>query len=214
MFCAIVSLGLCFRVNHMENERAKSILDYWFGHVEETIVPSEDRARIWFGENETIDRTIRERFSTDLEQAISGKYSDWEKTARGQLALILVLDQFARHINRGEPTAFNNDNYALKICTRGMEYEFDHNLTLIERVFYYFPLLHSEDLFYQEAAMRSYEALVAFCLPETKVIYESFFKFANHHYNIIRRFGRFPQRNVVLKRESTPEEMQYLKELG
>lgn len=198
----------------METEKAKEILNYWFGHVEETVIPSENRARIWFGENKDIDKTIHESFSEDLEHAVLGDYADWEKTARGQLALILVLDQFARHIYRGKPSAFASDDYALKICTQGMEREFDHSLTLIERVFYYFPLLHSEDLFYQEAAMRSYEALVTFSLPETKIIYESFFKFANHHYNIIRRFGRFPQRNAVLARESTPEELQYLKELG
>ncbi len=198
----------------MEDKRAKEILDYWFGHVEETVVPSEDRARIWFGENDEIDAIIRDQFTSDLDNVVAGKYVAWESTARGQLALILILDQFARHINRGNPNAFCYDSDALKICTQGMEKEFDRYLTLIERVFYYFPLLHSEDLFYQEAAMRSYEGLVTFSLPETKVIYESFFKFANHHYNIIRRFGRFPQRNVVLNRESTSEEVQYLKELG
>lgn len=198
----------------MENEKADSILKYWFGRVEETVVPSENRARIWFGDDDTVDREICERFSEDLSNASSGAYANWEKVARGQLALILVLDQFARHIHRGQPEAFAQDDYALKICTQGMESEFDHSLTLIERVFYYFPLLHAEDLFYQEHAMRAYEALLAFSLPETKIIYESFFKFANHHYTIVRRFGRFPQRNLALGRESTPEELQYLKELG
>lgn len=198
----------------MENEKADGILKYWFGRVEETVVPSENRARIWFGDDDTVDREICDRFSKDLSNASAGAYANWEKVARGQLALILVLDQFARHIHRGQPEAFAQDDYALKICTQGMESEFDHSLTLIERVFYYFPLLHAEDLFYQEHAMRAYEALLAFSLPETKIIYESFFKFANHHYTIVRRFGRFPQRNLAMGRESTPEELQYLKELG
>ncbi len=93
-----------------------------------------------------------------------------------------------------------------------MEHNYDHELSLIERVFYYFPLLHSEHLAYQESSIRAYEILAELALPETKVIYESFFKFASHHYSIVRRFGRFPQRNDVLSRESTREEIEYLKE--
>ncbi len=191
---------------------AQIILNYWFGHVEETVIPSETRARIWFGENEHVDKEIKSQFTKDLKNAILGKFTGWEKTSRGQLALIITLDQFSRHIYRNKATAFAQDDYALSLCTRGMEHEYDHSLSLIERVFYYFPLLHSEHLAYQESSVRSYEVLVELALPETKIIYESFFKFANHHYNIVRRFGRFPQRNIALGRESKAEEIEYLKE--
>ncbi len=88
----------------------------------------------------------------------------------------------------------------------------DHALSLIERVFYYFPLLHSEHLAFQEQSIRAYQLLVEMAFPETQIIYESFCKFANHHYNIIKRFDRFPQRNAILSRESTEEEIKYLKE--
>ena len=196
----------------MNNDRSQSILAYWFGRVEETIIPSEHRARVWFGENEAIDQDIRVRFRDDLERAIAGQYVDWESHSRGQLALIIALDQFSRHVYRGAHQAFSQDDYALSICTRGMEVGFDHNLSLIERVFYYFPLLHSEHLIYQESSIRAYEILVELALPETKVIYESFFKFANHHYSIVRQFGRFPQRNSALGRTSTREEVKYLQE--
>lgn len=196
----------------MTDERAKNILGYWFGHVEDTIVPSEKRARIWFGENPEIDLDISQQFAKDLELAIAGEYSTWEEDPRGQLALIITLDQFSRHIHRGSSRAYAQDNYALSVCTRGMEMELDHNLSLIERVFYYFPLLHSEDLIYQESSIRAFEILVELALPETKVIYESFFKFANHHYSIVRRFDRFPQRNAILGRKSTSEEEKYLTE--
>ncbi len=197
----------------MQSKHQKNILTYWFGRVEQTVVPSEDRARIWFAENEQIDEEVKQKFASDLSSATEGHYADWQDSVRGQLALIIIFDQFTRHIHRGTPLAFAGDKQALAICTRGMENEIDHNLSLIERVFYYFPLMHAEDLSYQQSSLRAYENLVQLSLPETKVIYESFFKFANHHYNIVHRFARFPQRNAILGRESTKEETQYLKEL-
>lgn len=193
-------------------DRVQSILSFWFGRVEETVIPSEHRARIWFGDNDQVDTEIKSRFDEDLKNATLGNYLHWEKTSRSQLALIITLDQFSRHIHRGQASAYTQDDYALSICTRGMEQSLDHELSLIERVFYYFPLLHSEHLTYQESSIRAYEMLVELALPETKVIYESFFKFANHHYSIVRRFGRFPQRNQALNRESTKEELDYLSE--
>lgn len=196
----------------MQADRVESILSYWFGNVEETVIPSENRARIWFGDNDGIDKEIQASFTGDLEKAALGDYADWELKPRGQLALIIVLDQFSRHIMRGNARAFAQDDYALCVCVRGMKQGDDHLLSLIERVFYYFPLLHSEHIADQENAIRAYELLVELALPETKVIYESFFKFASHHYSIVHRFGRFPQRNVILERESTKDEVEFLKE--
>lgn len=192
-------------------KRIDSILGYWFGRVEETVIPSEDRAKIWFSDNEHIDQEIKKRFEMDLKNATRGNYLHWENESRSQLALIITLDQFSRHIHRGKSSAYSQDAKALNICSKGMEQEYDHQLSLIERVFYYFPLLHSEQLPYQESSIRAFEILVELALPETKVIYESFFKFANYHYSIVRRFGRFPQRNHVLGRHSTKEELDYLK---
>ena len=194
-------------------DRYEEVLKFWFGHVEETIVPSENRARIWFGDSPDVDNEIKQKFSQDLQCAMRGEYVFWEKMPRGQLALIIMLDQFSRHVYRDTPAAYAQDDYALSICIQGMAREDDHQLSLIERVFYYFPLLHSEHLANQEKSIRAYQVLVELAFPETQVIYESFFKFANHHYNIVRRFGRFPQRNAFLNRESTPEEIQYLKEM-
>lgn len=193
-------------------ERYEEIIKFWFGRVEETVVPSENRARIWFGESPEVDAEIKKKFTEDLDLAASGKRLEWEKEPRGQLALIITLDQFSRHLYRDTPKAYAQDDYALSICTQGMEIQNDHALSLIERVFYYFPLLHSEHLGYQEKSISAYQMLVELAFPETQVIYESFFKFANHHYSIVRRFGRFPQRNAILGRESTEEEIKYLKE--
>lgn len=194
-------------------EHVDKILKFWFGRVEDTIVPTEHRARIWFGEDPTVDEEIRDLFSHDLEKAMTGEYDGWQQNPRGQLALIIVYDQFSRHIHRNSPLAFSQDLKALDICTSGIQNESEHHLSLIERVFYYFPLLHSEEIVFQEQGIRAYQLLADLAFSETRVIYDSFVKFAHHHHSIIRRFGRFPQRNSVLGRESTSEELSYLKEI-
>ncbi|HLB57896.1 MAG TPA: DUF924 family protein [Gammaproteobacteria bacterium] len=190
------------------------VLKFWFGRVEETIVPTEHRARIWFGEDEETDQEIKWRFTTLLESALAGQLADWEKTPRGQLALIIMLDQFTRHVYRGSDKAFEYDEKVLSICLSGMRAQADHSLSLIERVFYYFPLLHSEQITHQEQSLRAYRTLVDLAFSETRVIFDSFLKFANHHYAIIQRFGRFPQRNRALHRESTQAEIDFMKEIG
>lgn len=193
-------------------ERAEEINKFWLGRVEQTIVPSEHRARVWFGEDKETDAVIKQEFSSDLKKAIQGEYDSWQTVPRGQLALILLLDQFSRHIYRNTPQAFAQDPKALAICLQGMSEEADHSISLIERVFYYFPLLHSENLHHQEQSVRAYQMLAELAFSETRVIYESFLRFANHHFSVIQRFGRFPQRNRVLNRDSTPEELVYLRE--
>lgn len=194
-------------------ESYDDVLKFWFGHVEETIVPTEHRAKIWFGEDVEIDEEIKTRFSAHLEAAIAGELGPWEKTPRGQLGLIIVSDQFTRHIYRNSEKAFAQDPKALSICLEGIRQEADHALSLIERVFYYFPLLHSEKIGYQEQSVRAYRTLADLAFSETRVIFDSFLKFANHHYSIIHRFGRFPQRNNALHRESSKAEIAFLKEI-
>lgn len=194
--------------------RIEEILRFWFGRVEDTIIPTEHRARVWFGDDPVIDNDIREKFQQDLEKAVSGQYAQWESDPRGCLALIIILDQFSRHIYRNTPNAFQQDEYALKVCINGIQNEAEHDLSLIERVFFYFPLLHSERLQHQEQAFRGYQILAELAFSETRVIFDSFVKFSNHHYTLIRQFGRFPQRNGILGRTSTDEELSYLKDIA
>ncbi|OGT53437.1 MAG: hypothetical protein A3E84_02815 [Gammaproteobacteria bacterium RIFCSPHIGHO2_12_FULL_42_13] len=188
------------------------VLKFWFGRVEETIVPTEHRARIWFGEDEETDQEIKQKFTGLLESAIQGECNDWRISPRGQLGLIILFDQFSRHVYRGSDKAFSQDEQALDICHQGMKAGADHGLSLIERVFYYFPLLHSEKISDQERSLQAYRTLIDLAFSETRVIFDSFLKFANHHYSIIQRFGRFPQRNKALNRTSTKAEEGFLKE--
>ncbi len=187
---------------------------FWFGRIEETLLPSERRARLWFGTDPGLDALIAGYYEKDLEYAVMGKYRHWQDHSRGQLALILLLDQFSRHMHRDTALAYSQDLQALEVCLRGIERGDDHYLSLIERVFFYFPLLHSEKMAYQIESIRAYQMLANLSFPETRVIYDTFLKFAYHHYTIIQHFGRFPQRNAVLGRTSTPEELEFLKELS
>src|SRR5437879_4784199 len=139
--------------------RVNEILNYWFGHVEETALPSEHRTEIWFGGKPEVDNEIKEKFSTDLEKAIAGEYSDWVNEIRSCLALIIIFDQFSRHIYRNTPKAFEQDQKALDLCMQGIQKEYDHSLSLMERVFFYFPLMHSENLEMQATAVRAYQIL-------------------------------------------------------
>ena len=193
--------------------REDDILTFWFGRVEESVVPSQNRARVWFGDTIEVDAEIKQQFTDDVQRAIAGEYDAWTENPRTELALIILLDQFSRHVFHRTPQAFAQDAKALAICDAGLRAQHDHSLSLIERVFYYYPLLHAEDLVAQERSLQAYQSLANMAIDETKALYDSFLRFAMHHYDVILRFGRFPQRNEVLGRGSTPEELIYLKEL-
>ena len=190
------------------------VLHFWFGRVEQTIIPTENRARIWFGDDPAVDEEIKSSYGSLLHGAINGALDTWVGKARGELALIIMLDQFSRHAFRDTEQAYASDAKALSICLQGLEQGHDHQLSLIERVFYYFPLLHSELLEHQEMSVEKYQMLPQMAFTETRVVFDSFVKFANHHYSLVQRFGRFPQRNIALARSSTPDELQYLQEMG
>ena len=195
----------------MQNPRVEEVLKYWFGHVEETALPSAHRTEVWFGGKKETDDEVKGNFSSDLQNAIAGKYVDWEKDPHSYLALIIIFDQFSRHIYRNAPQAFAQDQMALDLCLRGVQQEFDHALSLIERVFFYMPLMHSENLEMQSTSVRAYQILVNLSFPETRSVYENFLEYAVKHYEVIRRFGRFPHRNILLGRPSTAEELEFLK---
>ena len=188
------------------------ILHYWFGQVEETGIPTEHRSQIWFGGTPGVDQEIKDQFNTILHDVIDHKHDDWREKPRSLLALIIVLDQFSRHIFRENPRAFEQDSQALEVCLYGIKHEFDHEVSLIERAFLYMPLMHAEDLQMQVHSVRAYKTLADLSFPETHQIFFEFLTYAIKHYEAIKVFNRFPQRNAVLNRESTPEEKKFLEE--
>jgi uncharacterized protein (DUF924 family) len=192
-------------------DRVHELLNFWFGHLGSADLPSSDRTTLWFGENDTVKNQIAQLFSSDYKAAISGELKEWTEIPRGRLALIILLDQFSRFIYRHSALAFSHDTEAQQLCLDGIKQKMDHALTLIERVFFYMPLVHSENSENQEISIRLYQELVSLSMAETRQIYQLFLAYSYAHFRVIKEFGRFPQRNKLLDRESTEEELVFLK---
>jgi uncharacterized protein (DUF924 family) len=137
------------------------------------------------------------------EQAVLGGLEQWQSTPLAALALVVVLDQFSRNMFRGTPRAFAGDLAALAAAASIIERGFDRLLSAQERTFVYMPFEHAEDLAAQNRSLALFGALD----PNDM-------EYARRHHEIIARFGRFPHRNAVLGRESTPEEIEFLKRPG
>jgi len=199
-----------------QRERQEAILKYWFGTLSEDEVPSADYYTMWFAKRSDIDQYIKINFEQDLKGAIEGKLKSWEDTPRGALALIILLDQFSRNIHRGTAKAFAQDSLALEVCLRGIEKEFDKKLHPVERLFSYMPLEHSEDLEIQKKSIECFSMLEKLfpSPPFLASMISGFKEYADKHYVIIERFGRYPHRNEILGRKSTPEEIEFLKQPG
>jgi uncharacterized protein (DUF924 family) len=174
------------------------VLDFWFAGD-----PAAQR-KVWFEKDAAFDAACR-RFGEAAEAAKQGALAAWRETPRGALALVLLLDQFPRNLHRGSPDAFAADRLARTTAADVIARGFDQALTPIERMFLYLPFEHSEALADQDESVRLSETLRATCGDELA-------GHAERHRDIIRRFGRFPHRNVALARASTPEEQAYLSE--
>jgi uncharacterized protein (DUF924 family) len=172
--------------------RSDDIIHFWF---------SELSPQDWFTKSDVIDHTIRERFFSLYERASRCELAAWRETAEGALAEIIVLDQFSRNLFRDSPRAFSCDAQALALAQEAIQKGFDAALKVPKKTFLYLPFMHSEsavihkqavDLFNQEGMENNYE-------------YELM------HKEIVDRFGRYPHRNATLGRESTEEELEFLK---
>lgn len=154
----------------------------------------------WFNKNAAFDKEIRERFFDTYEAAAAGRLSDWEQSAQGALALLILLDQFPRNMFRGDARAFATDPLARAITAGAIIRGFDSQVPKELRSFFYLPFEHSEDLADQER-----------CITLNKATGDADgLKWAEIHADIIRRFGRFPHRNAALGRTTTPEEQAFL----
>ncbi|MBN4048995.1 DUF924 domain-containing protein [archaeon AH-315-M20] len=185
------------------------ILDFWFGEIKDGFT-KENRGKLWYIAQEETDNKIKELFMNLIVKA-GNKELDWKQTAKGRLALIILLDQFTRNVYRRTKKAFAYDKYALALCKEGLQLKHDKELCFVHRLFFYHPLQHSENLEDQKLSVKLTEQLKQEVPEQNKKKVESFLKYAKQHHDIIEKFGRFPHRNEVLGRESTEEELKYLK---
>lgn len=172
----------------------RDILGFWFS--------AEARSK-WYAKDDAFDREIRTRFETAWSQAVAGDFAAWEESADGALALVILLDQFPRNMFRGTPQAFASDPLALAATRRALDKGFDTLFEPARRLFLYLPLEHDEDL----ASQRRCVALLEANGDDPQGL-----DYARRHLAIVERFGRFPHRNAILGRVSTPEERAFLEE--
>lgn len=195
-------------------ESINSILAYWFGVEADDVATAQSQAPLWWKKSAQVDAEIRNRFGQCVVQAGAGGLDHWADEPRGRLALILLCDQFTRHIYRDTPQAFSLDYRALAWCKEGLAVKADQALRAIERVFFYLPLEHSESLSDQHEAVRLFEQLKAEVPANAQATFDGFLDYAIRHRQIIERFGRFPHRNAALGRPTTEEETAFLKQPG
>lgn len=194
-------------------DRIEKILNFWLGASDQrNLPPTPDLMKKWFSFSVELDEEIKKNFGDDLEKLATGEYDDWKNNRDGKIAAVILADQFSRNIFRKQKEAFAYDSIALNIVEKFSEEEF-LSAKLREQMFLVLPFEHSENLDHQircltlcnrflENPDQSEYSLKVLCMMK---------EYAEKHYKIIEKFGRFPHRNEVFGRESTEEEVEYLK---
>jgi len=169
----------------------QSLVDFWF---------SDEVSRYWFNATAKFDRQLTSSYAELWQQGRSGALDDWQQTANGCLALVILLDQFPLNMFRGKPESFVTETQSREVAQIAIDQGFDVDMPGKQKAFLYMPFMHSEVLEDQAKALQLFDQ------PGL----ESNFRFAKHHYAIVEEYGRFPHRNAILGRESTAAEIEYL----
>lgn len=195
----------------MKLPSADDILFYWFGALEGPESFPQDRNLLWWGEDSSTDYFLRQAYEPALTAARKGALDAWRSEARPSLALLILMDRMSRQIYRGLDCAFENDLVCQILSLEGVEAGLDRELLPVERVFYYSPLSHAEDLEVQDRGMELLAGLRDEGPQSLRGKLEGAFEAAVQRRDVIARFGRFPERNQQLSRLSTPDEVAYLR---
>lgn len=191
---------------------AQTVLTFWFGELDDEGLADAETGKRWFTKDPGFDQQVRERFGLIHATVLAGQPPEWPRTPRGRLAAVIVLDQFSRNMFRDTAGMFAADPWALDLTLRGMDAGDDRALRGEERMFLYMPLMHSEELANQDRCVAAWRAFIDESRGRLRERLEQSLPFAERHREIIARFGRFPHRNAILGRESTPEEIAFLQE--
>ena len=188
----------------------QDVLDFWFG--KETDPEYGTVRNQWFTKNPDFDDQMRSLFLPHYQQAASGNLDSWQAQPHSCLALIILLDQFPRNAFRDKPQAFATDPLALAVTNFALDRRFDQALLPVLRWFVYLPLEHDENLVNQERSVQLFLALKDEYPKDPHSV--DTYNYALRHRDIIARFGRFPHRNGILGRKSTPAEIEFLQQPG
>jgi len=196
--------------------RPQDVLLFWFGPRPYTAASVQQHSRFWFGSSAApelipqTDELVRQRFEDTMRAAESGELNGWDSSPRRRLALIVVLDQFSRHLYRDTARAFAQDHAALSLSVSGMLYGADAALDPLERIFFYMPLQHAEAPDIQDESVAAFRRLVDEAPAELRMTFHEAYNTAVRHREVIAQFGRFPHRNAVLGRSNSDEETYWL----
>jgi uncharacterized protein (DUF924 family) len=191
---------------------AEQVLDLWFGELNAQGRASQEKRAGWWKKDPAFDAMLREQFLADHQAIVAGERDDWLKTARGRLAYVIVLDQFSRNMYRGSAEMYAADDLAVKAALAAIENGDDKTLPADMRNFLYMPLMHSEELAMQERCVELFQSAHASADEALKEGAANQVGYAILHRDIVRDWGRFPHRNEILGRLSTPEEIEFLKQ--
>ena len=194
----------------MNTDIIADIVTFWLGDSRDSPDRASARRDWWYRGGPVVDEEIRARFGGLVPRALAGELADWPETPDGALALVLLLDQFTRHLGRGTVEAYAGDPCAFEIVNHAIDRGLDHALHPVARIWLYHPFHHSEDVAEQGRGLGLLRALRRDADPAWHGYLERSIKGWTRHHDIVARFGRFPHRNAVLGRESTEEERAYM----
>lgn len=190
-------------------QQLESLLDYWFGDLQDGFA-DESHRRLWFNGGPAFDQALRDRFAHLITAVEGGDLTDPESSPQEVLAFVLTCDQLPRNLFRDTPRAFASDHLALAAARHAVECGWDLALGFDQRAFLYLPFEHSESLVDQHTSVGLFSELRDQTPMGMRDLTGGYLRFAHQHRDVIRRFGRFPHRNAVLGRASSPEEQAYL----
>ena len=193
---------------------AARVLEFWFGDVDDDGLSPADLRERWFKQDKAFDDEVHERFGSTWKRAARRELDHWNETPLGNVALCIVLDQFPRNMFRGEGAMFSSDGLGRAVCLNGINARRDAELVSDVGVFFYMPLMHSEQRADQHLGMRMFSQLAERSPPGAREAMAINLDFMRRHFEIVDRFGRLPHRNQYLDRDSTPEEIEFLKTPG
>jgi len=188
----------------------QDVLEFWFG-----IAPADEQElmqkfRRWFHGGDALDREVVAGFAHAVDAALGGRLDAWSSRPRGQLALVILLDQFTRSVFRGTPRVYAGDERAQELALEAFGDGIAEKLPFVEQLFLSLPLLHAESLTLQDREAQIATALATMAPPLWKPMSAMLLEQSAKYRRVIERFGRFPHRNAVLGRSSTPEEIDFL----
>jgi uncharacterized protein (DUF924 family) len=189
---------------------AQHIVEFWFAGTSDDKPLTKEQIGKWVNQQGFTATFIAAALRQTLQDAESGKLDNWRETPEGCLALVLLLDVFTRYGHAGSADVFKNDAKALAVAKHALSKGFDQQLSILKRLYLYLPFEHAEDLVLQEQSVRLYAELVKIAPTAIKKWVDAALSTAIAHRDVIEHFGRFPQRNALLERRATSDEMGFM----